>query len=112
MDHDLPRGERSEVGLHDQVRVCAEGGGQMVCRYDCAECVETHTCLFFRLYDSSLFFPLAHTLFFLLSRRDMVGTDLLEMIKLFGRRDELTVPFRTGKWSVDHGLCHRFQYRS
>jgi len=26
----------------------------------------------------------------------MVGTDLLEMIKLFGRRDELTVLSRTG----------------
>ncbi len=41
----------------------------------------------------------------------MLGKDLLEMITLFGRRDELTVPARTGKWSVDHGLRHRFQHR-
>lgn len=62
MDHDFPRGERSDVGVHDEVQVCAEGGSQMVYRHDCAECVESHTCLFFRPCFASLFFLLARFL--------------------------------------------------
>ncbi len=71
----------------------------------------TPVCFWLVLLPCSSFWLVSFSSLLTLGAR-YVRKDLLEMITLFGRRDELTVPFRTGKWSVDHGLCHRFQYRS